>query len=132
MRPGPASPRSYRAVAPHMRQKNLPYLNDDDGPLRDSLRMVLNHYEFISAGIRNGDLDETLIRDSERGTILNLFEGSRGYIDGLRTTRRRRATFEHLEWLHKRWETNPPGFFKRCFERARGRPLKGRTERVRE
>lgn len=93
-------------------------------------RMVINHYEFIAAAIRNGDIDETLVRDSERATILSMFEASKDRIEALRVTRRRRSVCEHLEWLHIRWETKPPGVVRRCCESVRGRPFQGRRENV--
>ena len=105
--------------------------DDEHEEVLAALRMWLNHYEFIAAGIRNGDLDETLIRDSERGTILTIYECAVDYIDSLRNTRRRRAIYEHLEWLHRRWESHPPGIMRRLAEYCRGRPFKGRRERVR-
>lgn len=118
-------------LSPHLRACKIPNVeSEQDENILKKLRFLLNHYEFVAAGIRNGDLDEELIRDSERGTILTLFECSKDYIESLRNTRRRRAIYEHLEWLHKRWETHPPNPVVRFAERCRGRPFKGRVERV--
>lgn len=119
-------------LSPYMRTKAMPRLKiDDDSLLAQPLRKVLNHYEFVAAGIRNGDVDETLVRDSERGSILTLFERSTEYIESMRDTRRRRSIYEHLEWLHKRWEKKPPNRFQRFVEFIIGYPIKGRTEQVR-
>jgi hypothetical protein len=124
---------AYKTIAPFIRANNLPDIQTDDNgnnDLREALRLVLNHYEFVAAGIRNGDMDETLIRDSERGTILTIFEAVQKYIESLRTTRRRRSINEHLEWLHRRWEINPPGRVRRFVENIRGKPFSGQRERV--
>ena len=43
---------------------------DENKELRFSMRFVTNHYEFVAAGLRNGDFDERLVRDSERGVIV--------------------------------------------------------------
>ena len=70
-------------------------------PVKSLLIFLLNHYEFLAAGIRNGDIDERLLKDSERGTVVRLFE-----------------TFE-------RWSKNPPGRRQRWFEWVRGKPNYG-------
>lgn len=97
----------------------------DHKELRDCFRLVANHYEFISAGLRNGDFDERLIRDIERAQILSLFEFAIDFIWQLRDARRRLTIYEHLEWLHGRWEKCPPEWHQRCLERALDRPLAG-------
>jgi hypothetical protein len=113
-------------VAPHVRAKQVPDLNlQENKDLRISLRMILNHYEFMAAGVRNGDFDEVLLRDSERGTIMSLFEGCHDYIWGLRNNRSRLTIYEHLEWLHGRWETKRPRWQRAC-EFCIGRPLPGK------
>lgn len=120
-------------LMPYLRANKLPNINiDEENGLWQPLRMVLNHYEFIAASIRNGDIDEVMVRDSKRGTIITLFECSKNYIDSLRRGRRRRAIYEHLEWLHKRWEKAPPNRGQRCLEFILGHPLKGQVERVRD
>ena len=95
------------------------------------LRLVLNHYEFVSAGIRRGDVDEQLVKDAERGTILSAYESLERWIFELRTNRRRQSLYEHLEWLHRRWEKNPPHFIVRSCERCKGSPFQGRRNTVR-
>ena len=121
------------ALSPHLRARLLPDVTSEDrSELRDALRLVLNHYEFVASGIRNGDLDEALVRHSERGTILTLIECSSDYIHAMRNTRRRRSIYEHLEWIHDRWERCPPGRTKRSLEMVLGRPFKGRFAEVRE
>ena len=96
-----------------------------------SLRFVLNHYEFLAAGIRRGDVDEKLVLDSERGTILNAYEKSMDHIFAVRTNRRNQAVYEHLEWLHKRWESSPPSAIYLNIERIKGAPLQGKRNEVR-
>lgn len=78
---------------------------------RKSFQAIANHFEFIAAGIRNGDFDEKLVIDSQRGTMLTFFEWAHDFIWRLRDTRRRATTYEHLEWLHGRWEKRPLGVF---------------------
>ncbi len=93
--------------------------------LKDAFRMVANHYEFIAAGLRNGDLDERMIVDSHRGQILRVYQFSEEFIWKIRDSRKRQAIYEHLEWLNKRWETHRPGKMQQLAERCFGRPLSG-------
>jgi hypothetical protein len=91
-----------------------------------AFRQVANHYEFISAGLRNGDFDERMVRDSERSSIVALFAKSEQYIRRLRDSRARGAIYEHLEWLHDRWERKRPSLIQRSIEWCIGRPLPGK------
>lgn len=114
-------------IAPHLKKGECPIDPDgQDEPLRAAFRFALNHYEFIAAGLRNGDFDETLIRDSERGTILSLVNSCEKLIYKLRDERDRQSIYEHLEWLRRRWEKKPPGRCQRGIEWCISRPLPGR------
>jgi hypothetical protein len=87
---------------------------------------VLNRYEFISAGLRNGDIDERLIMDSERSAIVQLYGAAKEYIWSQRNDRSRMSLYEHLEWLHVRWTDTTPRRIGRCWEGISGRPIPGR------
>ncbi|MGO8839599.1 MAG: DUF4760 domain-containing protein [Methyloceanibacter sp.] len=80
----------------------------------------------MAAGLRNGDFDENLVRDSERGTILSLVNACEKLIWKLRDERKRQSIYEHLEWLRRRWETKPPSWWQRLIEWCISRPLPGR------
>jgi hypothetical protein len=115
------------------RTSGFPDLNmPENAALKAQFLLVLNFQEFVAAGLRNGDLDESMIRDCMRGTVVNLFEFCHDYIWTLRNTRRRRASFEHIEWLYRRWEKRPPGIHRRFFEACRGRPFAGKRENPRD
>jgi len=90
-----------------------------------AVRFVLNHYEFLSAGLRNGDFDERLVHDSQRGTILRIFQFSEGHIYGLRKSRDQLSLYENLEWLRIRWTKKPPGKIQRFIEFCRQQPFGG-------
>jgi hypothetical protein len=120
------------AAAPHLKVRECPVFNDDNEALRQSFRILLNHYEFLAAAIRKGVFDEQLIRDSERGTILALYSACEHYIGDLRFHRSRMAIYEHVEWLALRWTINAPQGLQYCVERLRGKPLKGKRAKVSE
>lgn len=120
-----------KKVAPHLRKGDLPKFRDEnDSDIKDALNFLLNYCELLAAGVRNGDLDERLIRDCQRGMIVTTYEVCASHIESLRTTRRRRGIYEHLEWLHSRWEEWPPRFPQRALEWFIGRPIQGRRKRV--
>jgi Domain of unknown function (DUF4760) len=118
-------------IGPYLRRKNLPDLeNNEYQELKLDVRMIGNHYEFMAAGVRNGDFDERLLRDSERGTIVMLFEGLEAHVWQLRNSRSRMAIYEHLEWLHGRWTQKRPAWWQRALEWCIGRPIAGKRARM--
>jgi hypothetical protein len=127
---------AHKMIAPYIQRKNPdPFPEDgntDYEKLIPFLRMILNHYEFLAAGIRRGDLDEILVIDAQRGAILNAFERSEAHIFAVRDRRRSQAIYEHLEWLHRRWEKLPPRWYIRWCERLKGSPFQGSRNKVRD
>jgi hypothetical protein len=111
-------------VRPHLRAGNLPDLNlTENATLKDDVIFLLNHYEFLAAGIRNGDISERLLKDSEKSTVLHLYKTCEKLIHNLRDSRNRRTSFEHIEWLHDRWAAKRPGLFQAALEWLAQRPL---------
>jgi hypothetical protein len=47
---------------------------------KDSVRWILNYYEFIAAGIHHGDLDEALMQDCMLTQLCRFFKKSEDYI----------------------------------------------------
>ena len=91
-----------------------------------AVRFLLNHYEFLAAGVRTGDHDERLLKDTERGTMIAIFEGCQPYIGRVQQARGQKAVYEHQKWLYGRWRYSPPGKVQRFFEWCRGRPFQGK------
>lgn len=112
-----------------------PYLRDETPTPEDLLtnknheellikvRFLLNHYEFLSAGVRLGDISEQLFKDSERGVLIAQYEKFENFIQGSRKSRERQAIFEHIEWMYDRWKRNPPNIAVRAVEAILGKPL---------
>lgn len=119
-------------VGPYIRAGKFPDSADDEyEELRPQIQFLLNYYEILAAGIRNGEMSERLLKDTDRGTILSLFEvaESSGYIASIRDQRKRKRIFEHLEWLYDRWHERPPPLWQRVIEALRGRPFYHRQSR---
>jgi hypothetical protein len=117
---------SIDLIAEAMKRGKCPDLQTgDNDALNKALMLVTNHMEFIAAGLRNGDFDESLVKDSWRGQTLVLFEFYEENIWKLRNARRRLTMYEHFEWLYRRWETSPPSRYTIWFEKCVGRPMPG-------
>jgi len=75
--------------------------NEEDRKLAASLKFVANYYEFIAAGIKLGDLDEALLRDTIRS---NLYYTVRMLSPMIRELRETSPTnLENLAALTLRW-----------------------------
>lgn len=91
----------------------LEYLLSKDDANRKALgavNYVLNYFEFCAVGIRYGDLDENLMRQTMRGIIRRLCERMMLYIkytrgeDASGALNKTTTQFEHIIWLLERWE----------------------------
>ncbi|MBT0962178.1 DUF4760 domain-containing protein [Denitromonas iodatirespirans] len=74
----------------------------------EAARYLLNYYEFIAVGIRNGDFDEKLMRQSWRKIVVNLCVQTHVFIQYMRRetgsgTANQPKVYEHLLWLVDRW-----------------------------
>src|SRR5688572_16069782 len=71
----PSLRQAMRDIAPCLQTGKCPdYQSVRDKKLRQAFGLLLNHYEFIAAGIRNGDFDEMLVYDSEHRTMMDIFD----------------------------------------------------------
>lgn len=81
---------------------------EPDNTLRDEdiqkIDYLLNHYEFLSAAIWCGDMDEKLLRSCEFSRVTKLFEKMEGYIQASRKFRGQPTMYENLENLAGRWK----------------------------
>lgn len=83
----------------------------EDQSVFDSVKYVLNYYEFIAVGIRHGDLDEKLMRDclcsqlcKFCGRANDVIRDARGESpEGVPSPDKKRI-LKHLRWLYWRWE----------------------------
>lgn len=71
-----------------------------------ALGYMLNYFEFIAVGIRHGDLDESVMKNSLRGIVCSVFCVAESFIHTRRSDVQdpsKARTYEHLCWLHNRW-----------------------------
>lgn len=71
---------------------------------------LLNNYEFIASGIKEGAFNELLYHRMRRSIIIRDWNSFEGYINELRKTNKNNKIYCEFEWLAKRWvkkEINP-------------------------
>jgi hypothetical protein len=105
------------------RSNDLPNPNDDDRKSdTDDLDYLLNHYEFLSAAIWCGDIDERLMKSCEESRLTKLFTQTKTYIDENRRVDEQPSMWENLEKLVDRWGAWPPSTADRVYEFSTMRP----------
>lgn len=85
------------------RRKENPALREvaTDGVDVPSLRYILNYFEFIAIGVKRGDLEEEMLRDSLKSILKKNVAMSRPWIMQARIGNPR--LYQNLLWLHDRW-----------------------------
>jgi Domain of unknown function (DUF4760) len=118
--------KDYLAIVPSLRDNNIKdkILVENNEPIKVSLSVVLGMYEFVAAGVRNGDLDERLVSDFKRTEITTVAKLCDSYITHLR--RKNSTTYEHLLWLCARWNQMNRKKCPKFAEWLIERPLRGK------
>lgn len=119
-------------IAPLVRAQKIDFDKLDGTEVEKSLRRVLDHSEFVAAGVRSGDVDEALLKDSEMYAFVTLFEAAEDYIRRVRDARGHAPLYEHFEWIHARWRKSPPNAVQRFSEVVMGRPSHPNAARLKE
>lgn len=88
---------------------DMKYYNDlgniENGTkIRDSIRFILNYLEFVSVGIRMGDLDERLIIEYQRGMFIRAYEQCEPFIR--EQSENSKTTFRNLIITYNRFKDN--------------------------
>jgi hypothetical protein len=85
---------------------------------------LLNHYEFLSAAILCGDIDEKLLRSCEFSRMTKLYAYMRDYIEQNRTEFDQPTMFQNLEDIVLRWNRTYQPISERFLEVIAFRPLR--------
>jgi len=100
---------------------NIPSPKDntrkDDVAFIDQL---LDHYEFVSAAILNGDLDEQLFKSCDCSMIVRLPEKLKDYIN--KSQQGQETVYANLIALSNRWRFQQPTIIERIYEYFMFRP----------
>ena len=74
---------------------------------KESIRILLNRYEFIALGIRNGAFEEEIYKRLKYSDIMDTWKNAKPMIMELRRLKGRNTYYQELEWLADRWERLP-------------------------
>lgn len=103
----------FRAARTKVRQLvnaglNIPRLLSDEG-LADRLIIltILNRYEFMAAGLREGAFDTGIYQRMYHSNVLADWRDLHAFIVAYRAKRERPTTFQELEQLVEEWQANP-------------------------
>ncbi|MEX5426457.1 DUF4760 domain-containing protein [Acinetobacter radioresistens] len=77
-------------------------IENKDKELKESVRFILNYLEFVSVGIRLGDLDESLVKESQRGMFQFAFTACEDFI--LERNKINKTTYQHLIATIEKWK----------------------------
>ncbi|PIT07246.1 DUF4760 domain-containing protein [Snodgrassella communis] len=64
---------------------------------------VLNNYEFMAAGIKEGAFDEEIYKRMKRSLIIKDWEKLELYVRALRKREQRDRLFSEFQWLAEKW-----------------------------
>lgn len=102
---------AYRSLSEyHNGDKNIRLLANGDARNSDEckdIRYLLNHLESLSVGIQAGIYDETMLKKSWCGIVLDTYKHATPYIAATREAEHRSTIYQELEWLATRWKKNP-------------------------
>lgn len=79
---------------------------NENKPENASIKIVLNNYEFIAAGIKEGAFDEEIYKRMKRSILVRDWEAFSAYITELRRQTKRNELYMEFGWLAARWSKN--------------------------
>lgn len=69
-----------------------------------AILMILNNYEFIAVGIREGALDEKIFMRMKKSLVIRDWKDLNGYVVEMRKNSERDKLFVEIEWLANKWD----------------------------
>lgn len=81
--------------------------SSDDSREKEAILLILNLYEFVSAGANAGILDDKLLKKLNFSDTERLWNFTKLGITKLRETTERETIFQEFETLALRWEKEP-------------------------
>lgn len=73
----------------------------------NEVRYVLNHWERVFVGLRQGIYDEKMLREANFNTVLKTWAQAKPYIEAVREAEQRQTYYQCLEFYAKRWKKKP-------------------------
>lgn len=106
-----ASLKQARTLVTVLNQKNeITKLAHDDAKgsdQRNAVLAVLNNYEFIATGLREGAFDLQLYKRMTYSTVVNDWKALKPFIFDLRRQVERETIFQEFQWLAEKFSYQP-------------------------
>lgn len=85
------------------------FASDEKQELPDAgqIRYVLNHWERVFVGVRQGIYDEKMLREANYNTVLRTWAQAKPYVEAVREKEQKPTYYQCLEDGAKRWKKNP-------------------------
>jgi hypothetical protein len=71
------------------------------------VRYVLNHWERVFVGLRQGIYDEKMLRESNYNIVLKTWAQAKPYVEAVRESEQKLTYYQCLEKYAKRWKKRP-------------------------
>lgn len=68
------------------------------------IRTILNNYEFIAAGIKEGAFDEEIYKRMKRSILIRDWDALAAYVTEIRRRTGREKIYIEMQWLAERWK----------------------------
>ena len=98
--------RQARIFVKRERGNLLQFLGNRDAQEYRNCMLVLNHYEFIAAALREGALDEDLFKRMQWTVVTRDWHSLCPFIFELRRRDDHPTLFQEFQWLAKKWINN--------------------------
>ncbi len=73
----------------------------------NEIRYVLNHWERVCVGVKQGIYCEDMLREANYSTITDLYTHATPFIAAVREATHKNTYYQELESLAKRWKKRP-------------------------
>jgi len=83
------------------------YLESTSSEEYKSILLVLNGYEFVASGIREGAFDEKTYKRLRYSTVLRDWGNLCAFILAFRRSKKIDELFQEFEWLYEQWKDRP-------------------------
>ena len=78
--------------------------NYDTESIANVIRYLINYYEYLAAGVDNGDLDEATLKNTLRGMFCGFFRATQHIIKHYNDADLKKRPLEYIIKLYRKWE----------------------------
>lgn len=75
-------------------------------PESHEIMTLLNNYEFIASGIKEGAFDEEIYKRMNRSVLMRDWEATNSFVVELRKIFKKDTIYSEFEWLNNKWKNS--------------------------